>query len=313
MIQQEAPEILRTESIAVSHTKQHDGGWKVRVVAYSFLIPTFAFILGFSYYPAVRALVGAFTQWDGFNPPQWIGISNFIQAFHDPTFITSIENVSLWTLIGIPLSIVPSFAVAELIFHLRSLRWQYAYRTIFIIPMVLPGVVGLLIWQYIYQPTGLLNSLLKDLGLSFLHHDWIANPHLALWALIFMGFPWIRPFNLLVLYAGLQGVSPEILDASEVDGASLWQRIWRVDVPMVFSQLKLLLILGIVGISQDLLSPLILTGGGPGAATTTPVLYMYQTAVQYDEYGYSMAIAFMLFIVVMLLAFVNIKYLRADD
>ncbi len=285
---------------------------QTRIIAYGFLAPTFVFILVFSYYPAIRALVGAFTQWDGFNPPTWVGVANFVQAFHDPTFLASLGHVGLWTLVGIPLSLIPPFAVAELIFHLRSMKAQYIYRTLFIIGMVLPGLVGLLIWQYIYEPTGLLNALLKVIGLGYLHHAWLANPEYALWAVILMGFPWVAPFNLLIYYAGLQAVPSELFDAAAVDGASRLGRVFRVDIPLVMAQVKLLLVLAIVGVSQNLLTPLLMTGGGPGSATTTPVFYMYEVAIDYDQYGYGMAIAFMLFVVVMLLALANIRYFQSE-
>jgi len=286
---------------------------RTRLIAYAFIAPTFVFILAFSYYPAIRALVGAFTNWDGFNAPTWVGLANFIEAFHDPVFLASIWHVALWTAVGIPLSLIPPFFVAELIFQLRSQRAQYVYRTLFIISMVLPTVVGILIWEYIYEPSGLLNALLKDIGLGFLRHAWLANPHLALGAVILMGFPWIAPFNLLMYYAGLQAISAELLDAAAVDGTTRWQRVFKIEVPLIMPQVKLLLILAIVGVSQNLLTPLLMTGGGPGTSTTTPVFYMYDVAINFDQYGYGMAIAFMLFIVVMLLALFNIRYFQSDN
>ncbi len=286
--------------------------WRTRLIAYAFLAPTFIFILSFSYYPAVRALIGAFTSWDGFNPPTWIGFANFTQAFHDPVFLQSIGHVALWTVVGIPLALVPPFIVAELVFQLRSLRAQYLYRTLFIISMVLPTVVGILIWQYIYEPTGLLNAVLKLIGLGFIHHAWLANPSYALWAVILMGFPWVAPFNLLIYYAGLQAIPGELLDAAAVDGTSRWGRILKIDLPLVMSQVKLLLVLSIVGVSQNLLTPMLMTGGGPGTSTTTPVFYMYETAINYDQYGYGMAIAFMVFVVVMVLALLNMRYFQSE-
>ena len=286
--------------------------WTTRLIAYGFLLPTFAFVIGFSYYPAFRALIGAFTNWDGFNPPTWVGLSNFVQAFQDPIFLGSLWHVAVWTAVGIPLALIPPFIAAEMIFHVKSLRAQYLYRTIFVLSFVLPTVVSILIWQYIFEPSGVLNALLHALGLTSLEHSWIGNPHLALGAVILMGFPWINAFNLLIYYAGLQSIPQEILDAAQMDGATGWDRIRSVDIPLVRSQTKLLLILSIIGVSQNLLVPLLMTSGGPGTSTTTPVFYMYQTAIQYDQYGYSMAIAFMLFAAVMVLAILNIRFFQSD-
>lgn len=278
--------------------------------AYLFLIPTFASIIVFSYYPAIRALVGSFTNWDGFNTPKFIGFQNFENLFTDPTFLGSLWHVLVWTLIGIPLSIVPSFVVAELIFHLPGRRSQYFYRTVFILSMVVPTVVTVLVWENIYQPTGLINQTLKAIGLGSLAHQWLADPTFALAAVIVLGFPWVNPFNLLILYAGLQSIPEDVLDAASIDGAGAWRRVRGVDIPLLFSQVKLLLVLGIVAVTQNLLTPLLLTNGGPGTSTTTPVLYMYQTATAYARFGYGMAIAFLLFVVVGALAVVNMRYLQ---
>lgn len=308
-----AADEVRPAPRVVSPVNRTRSVMRIRLLAYAFIAPTFVFILAFSYYPALRALIGAFTQWDGFNPPTWVGLSNFIQAFQDPVFLSSLVHVGLWTLVGIPLALIPPFAVAELVFQLRSQPAQYFYRTLFVITLILPGVVSILIWQYIYEPSGMLNDLLRVVGLGFLHHAWLANPHTALWAVILMGFPWVAPFNLLIYYAGLQAIPGELFDAAAVDGATRWRRVFRIDLPLVMPQVKLLLVLAIVGVSQNLLTPLLMTGGGPGNATTTPVFYMYDVAINFDQYGYGMAIAFMLFVVVMLLALFNMKYFQSDN
>lgn len=287
--------------------------WMARWTAFAFMLPTFVFILGFSYYPAIRAVLGSFTQWDGFNAPSFIGVQNYVNAFLDPTFIVSLEHIFVWSMVGIPLSIIPPFIVAELIFHLRSIRFQYLYRTVFILSFVLPGVVFILVWQYIYQPSGVLDAFLQIIGAGFLQHAWLANPKYALSALMLMGFPWISPFNLLIYYAGLQAIPAEIFDATQVDGAHGISRVWRVDMPLIMAQTKLLLVLAIVGVSQNLLTPLLLTNGGPGTSTMTPVLYMFQVSIQDDQYGYGMAIAAMLFVVVMALALVNMKYFQGQN
>ena len=283
------------------------------IIAYLFLFPTFAFIASLSYYPAFRALIGAFTFWDGFNPPRWVGLHNFQQLFGDQIFISSVGHVLIWSALGIPLQLVPSFVVAALIFHLKSTRMQYVYRTLFVLTMILPQIVFILIWQEFYAHSGVLNLLLNFLGLGGLRHDWIANPNTALWAVILRGFPWVIPFNLLIFYAGLQSIPTELFDAAAVDGVRPLRRVLQIEVPMVLAQVRLLLILSIVGVAQDLVTPLLMTDGGPGTSTTTPILYMYQSAVQYDEYGYSMAIAFLIFIVVMALTVISMKYFRVEQ
>ncbi|MCY0899208.1 MAG: sugar ABC transporter permease [Firmicutes bacterium] len=282
--------------------------------AYLFILPTFVFIGALSYYPALRALVGAFTSWNGVSRPHWVGLANFVQAFHDGVLGASVIHVLIWAAIGIPLALVPSFVVAESIFRLKSGRAQYIYRTVFILPIILPSVVGILIWFFFYEPGGIVDALFKALGIASLANvPWLADPHTALGALIFMGFPWIGAFNLLIYYAGLQGISSEIFDATEVDGCSWWTRVRKIDIPLLAPQTKLLLVLSVIGVGQILVQPLLMTGGGPGTSTVTPVFYMYQQAITYDNYGYSMAIAFLLFVVLMGLTLVNMKYFRTNN
>ncbi len=287
---------------------------KTERAAYLFLLPAFAFVGALSYYPAVRALVGAFTSWNGVSAAHWVGFANFTAAFHSGEFGVSVVHVLIWAAIGIPLGLIPSFLVAEAIFRLSSRRAQYWYRTLFILPVVLPGVVGILIWYFFYEPGGIVDTLLKALGFTkFAELPWLGDMHTALGSLIFMGFPWIAAFNLLIYYAGLQGISSEIFDAASVDGCTWFQRIVRVDIPLLMAQTKLLLVLSVIGVGQILVQPLLMTNGGPGIDTTmTPVLYMYQQAIDYDRYGYSMGVAFILFLALMVLTIINMKYFRTD-
>ncbi|MHB1953591.1 MAG: carbohydrate ABC transporter permease [Sulfobacillus sp.] len=286
---------------------------KIEWTAYLFLLPCFVFIGVFSYYPAIRALVGAFTSWNGVGTASWVGLSNFARAIHSQIFDASVLHILIWAVIGIPLGLIPPFLVAEAIFRLRSGRAQYVYRTLFILPVILPGVVGILIWFFFYEPGGIIDSLLSATGFSsYLYHPWLGSPQTALGSLIFMGFPWIGAFNLLIYYAGLQGISTEIFDAAAVDGCSWWSRVWRIDIPLLMSQTKLLVVLSVIGVAQVLIQPLLMTGGGPGTSTMTPVLYMYQAAIDHDEYGYSMGVAFILFVVLLALTILNMKFFRTD-
>ena len=278
--------------------------WRARV-AYLFLLPTFIFLAYFMYYPAWTALQGAFTYWDGFNPPQFVGLENFRRAFVDPVLRISAVNNLIWVVIGVALALVPPFLVAELIFFLRGEKKQYFYRTLFVVPIIVPSIVLLLLWTYFYRGDGLINQLLGFVGLERFQTLWIGNPDTALYALILMGFPWINAFNLLIFYAGLQGISKEVLEAARLEGATGWRRVVSIDAPLVAPQFRLLLILAIVGNVQNIVAPLVMTDGGPGYATYVPALHMYKTAVAYGEFGYSMAISFLLFVVVLGLTLIS--------
>ena len=206
---------------------------------------------------------GAFTSWDGVSAPKWIGLKNFYQLLHDSVFLGSFLHLLWWSLIGIPVGMGASLLVALLIYRLDSKRAQYWFRVAFALTLCLPGIVGILTWENFYEIGGVIDTLLSDVGLGRFDTAWLANPHTALGALIFMGFPWVGAFAMLVFYAGLQSIPGEIIDAASVDGISSLRRVWHVELPLIKGQLKVILILSIIGITQNLLPPLLLTGGEP--------------------------------------------------
>ena len=288
-------------------------GEKSQPIAYLLLLPTFLFLIVFSYTPAVQAILYSFTDWDGFNAPSFIGFDNFIEVFQDPVMLQSFENLLIWTGITLVIGLIVPFIGAELIFHLKSKGSQYWYRVLFVIPMVIPGMVTLLIWGFIYEPNiGLLNNFLRVIGLGHMTNDWLSNPGTALFSLAFIGFPWISGLNFLIYYAGLQNISESILDSAMLDGCKTLTRVFRIDIPLLRGQFKLLLILGLIGGLQNVTTPLVLTNGGPGYDTYVPGLYMYVSAFQQSRFGYAMAISIILFLITILLTVINLKFVKTD-
>lgn len=287
------------------------GRWWQNLYGLLFIVPSFVFIGYFLYYPAFTALRAAFSRWDGFNPPQFIGATNFTRAINDPVLRTASWNNVIWAFFKILIAIIPPFIAAELIFFVRSKRLQYMYRTLFVFPLIVPSIVLILLWSYYYRGDGLLNQLLEYVGIPPVR--WLTDPRIALYSLIFMGFPWIAAFNLLIFYAGLQNISGEVLEAAAMDGATGLRQIFSIHIPLVASQFRLLLMLAIIGSVQAILEPLIMTGGGPGTATMMPLLYLYRAATQYGDFGYSSAIAMVVFGVVLVLTLINNRLFGAAE
>jgi raffinose/stachyose/melibiose transport system permease protein len=301
-------EARRAERRASSRRKKRI----INLKGWAFLAPTFVFVGIFCYWPAVRALEGAFTSWDGVSAPKWVGLHNFDQLLHDTVFLQSFLHLLWWSLFGIPVGMGASLLVALLIYRLDSKRAQYWFRVAFSLTLCLPGIVGILTWSNFYEIGGVIDVILSDVGLGRFGTAWLANPHTALGALIFMGFPFVGAFAMLVFYAGLQSIPGEILDAAAVDGVSSMKRVWHVELPLIKGQLKVILILSIIAITQNLLPPLLLTQGGPANDTYVPVLYMYENAFQYAQMGYALSIAFVLFVASLVLALLTMRYLRTD-
>lgn len=278
---------------------------------YLSLIPTFALLLTFNYYPAINALYHSLFEWDGIGYEKFIGIGNFVNLFQDPVFIIALKNVVILTIAGIIIALTFPLLAAELTFNLRNLKMQYLYRTMFVVPMVVPGIVGLLLWGFIYRPDGLLNAILEAIGLRHLTRPWLGDFNTALYAIIFLGFPWIGSFNYLIYLAGLQSISRELFESSIIDGATRLQQIFYIDIPMILGQIKLILILTIIGIMQGYTTQLVLTQGGPGYSTMVPGLHMYNSAFQYYKMGYGCSIGTFLFGIILFLTIISRKYIQA--
>lgn len=282
---------------------------------YLMLVPTFALLLTFNYYPAFMGLYRAFFQWDIGLEPEFLGLANFEKLFtRDHVFIKSLRHVSLLTSWRVISAITFPFIVAELIFNLRSRVHKYTYRVLIILPAVVPGIVNLLLWQFIYDGThGLLNAFLESVGLVDWQQPWLGSPKTALYAVTFMGFPWVGGVTVLIYLAGLQGISDEIIDSSLVDGCSGLRRLFSIDIPLILGQFKLIIVLAVIGGLQGWVAVFVMTAGGPGTASMVPGLWMYNNAFLWNKMGYASAIGMFLFILIMGLTIVNVKFVRTGD
>ena len=275
-------------------------------LAYLFLLPAFASIILFSYYPAGSALYHAFTQWDGTSDATWVGLANFKRYFDDPQFGVSVTNVLKLTAFWMILAVTVPLAVARLILAVHSPRLQFIYRLCFILPFVVPQVVIILLWQFLYSNTGVLNQLLAGLHLSDLRQDWLGNPETALYAIMGIGFPFVDGFGLLIYTAGLQAIPPETREAAAVDGAHPLRIFFSIELPQIGGQLRLMWILAIINGIQNFRQILILTQGGPGYSTMVPGLVMYQDAFNNTDFGRASAIGTLLFAAILGLTLINL-------
>ncbi len=277
------------------------------------LLPSVALLLVFNYAPAVIGLYRAFTHWETGEAPHWCGLANFVAMGRDEFLRISVGNQILLLLASLAKTLIAPFVVAELLTGLRSSRLQYVLRTAFILPMVVPGMVTMLLWAFIYDGSiGLLNMILEALGMGNLTRAWLGEANTALLAIVGVGFPWAGGLALLIYLAGLNGISADVWDATALDGAAGLRRIFAVDIPLLRPQIRLLATLTIIGSLQDFGSILILTGGGPGLATHVPALHMYFQAFRFGHMGYASAIGFVLFLVIFVLAVLNQRWGRRE-
>jgi raffinose/stachyose/melibiose transport system permease protein len=272
------------------------------------LLPSLLLIGVFSYYPAVRSLIGGFYQWNGFSPPTYAGISQFRQYLQSPTFGPEIKNLGILVGGSILITLVSQFTAAEVVTHMPR-RAAVVAKYVLVLPIVLPPLVLIEVWAYLLQPgTGLVDHILGAVGLP--QPTWLGDPHLALISILLIGFPWISNLGFLIFLGGLQNLPRDVLDAARIDGLGPIRRAFAIDVPLLLPQFRIVVILSGIFAVQNFVPILLLTNGGPGTTTLVPGLDMYQSAFSNDQYGYGMAIGTLLFIALLIFTLVVMKVLR---
>ena len=282
--------------------------YRYRPVMAVLLLPSLLLIGVFSYYPAVRSLIGGFYQWNGFSPPTYAGVSQFKEYLDSPTFGTEAKNLAILVGGSILITLVSQFTAAEIVMHLPK-RAGTVVKYLLVLPIVLPPLVLIEVWAYLLQPsTGLVDQILGGLGLPRL--SWFADPHLALLSILLIGFPWIANLGFLIFLGGLQNLPKDVLDAARLDGVSAVRRVFAVDIPLLMPQFRIVVILSGIFAVQNFIPILLLTNGGPGTATLVPGLDMYQSAFSNDQYGYGMAIGTLLFAAMLIFTLVAMRVFR---
>jgi raffinose/stachyose/melibiose transport system permease protein len=280
----------------------------------AFVLPAAVFCILFDWYPTYDGIKLAFYDWNGYNDPVFVGFGNFVDLFtDDELFMKSLGNLLFFAAAGLIL-MFPTIIASVILFRIRNSKAKYIYRVLLCIPMVIPALVGLLMWQYIYNPQfGFLNMFLREIGLEQLRHAWLADARLAKWALVFMGFPWVTTGAALIYLGGLQSIDSSVWEVAELDGVKSMRRFFQLELPLILGQLKLNLIGTITAVVTGYTMQLIMTGGGPAFSTLVPGLYMYQLAFESSRFGDASAIAIVLFVVCLILSWVSIKFLKNQE
>lgn len=281
---------------------------------YGLLAPTFILLGVFSLVPFAVAFVTSFYDYEVGGEATFIGLSNYIEYLGDYTFFESFGNMLLLTAFAVIVVMIVPLVIAKLIFSLSSQRASYFYRLLFLLPIVVPGVAVQLIWKnLVYSDGGLLNELLNTAGAGGLTRGWLSNPTTVLWSIAFIGFPFAGGINILIYYAGLTSIPESVHEAAQLDGATGVRKFLLIDVPMVMSQIKLLVMLTIIAGVQSFEGIFILTQGGPGFKSMVPGLWMYFNAFSFQRMGYACAIGVVLFILIMALTILNLRYFRSSE
>ena len=255
-------------------------------------------IIGFVLFTAGPMLVGLYTgltEWDIISNPVFVGLQNYVRMFTDDRlFFRSLGVTFYYTLMSAPLHVVLGFALASLLN--MKLRGTNVFRSIYYLPSILPVVASAVLWSWVFNPDfGLLNYGLSLIGIK--GPGWLADPQWALPAIVLMNLQYIGP-GMIILLAGLQRVPQELYEAAQLDGASRWQLLWHITLPMMSSVIFFVTITHINSSFQTFTQAFLMTKGGPSYATHFYMLHLYNEAWSSFRMGYASALAWVLFVII---------------
>ena len=283
--------------------REHEG-----LAAGLFLLPNLIGFLIFTAIPVGAAFVLAFYDYDLLLGASWAGLQNFREMFTtDEVFRAALFNTVYFTAVSVPLSVVLGLVTAMLVN--QALRGIVIFRSIFLLPYVTVTVALSLVWKWIYLPDiGLINSVLGVFGID--GPPWLTSGTWAMPALILMSVWKGFGYNMVIFLAGLQGIPDHLYDAAKVDGATAWRRFLNVTLPLLSPTTFFVVVISVISSFQVFDQALIMTNGGPGTATTTLVLYIYQKGFQSFEMGYAAAVALVLFAAIFVFTVIQFMFQR---
>jgi len=283
--------------------------------AWVLLAPALLLIGFFFLLPVAAAAILSFTDFDIYavgDPAntRWIGLANYATLLVQPVFWRALANTCYFALVGGPLSVLVALGAALMV-NARVVRYKSLFRTIYFAPFVTTLVAVALVWRYLYHPQyGLLNYALGAIGLGPI--DWLGDPRWAMPAIIGLAVWKNFGYSMLILIAGLQSIPQELYEAAELDGAGDWTRFRYVTLPLLRPALVFVGVITTIGYLQLFAEPYVMTQGGPLRSTTSLVLLMYEEAFRWWRIGYGSAIAFVLFVIVLVATLLQLRLQRGE-
>lgn len=272
-----------------------------------FLLPWTIGFLVFTLYPMAASFIYSFTIYHPRQPNEWVGLLNYTAMLADSNFWQSLYNTLYMVAFGVPLTLLASFFCAVLL-NLK-VSGQSIYRVIYFLPSIVPTVASTILWLWILNPqTGILNTLLGYIGIQ--GPNWMSNPSWSKPGLILLGM-WGMGGTIVIYLSSLQDVPISLLEAAELDGASWWQRLRHITIPMVSPITLFNLITGVIAMFQYFAQAYVFRGthnlGYPLNSTLFYSVYLYQNAFLWLKMGYASALAWVLFIIILICTLLLLK------
>ena len=281
-------------------------------VAGLFMLPALALYAVFVLFPIVQAARFSLFDWNGLEAlDQLIGPDNFTRAAGDPVFLGAVSHNAFIVILSLAVQI--PFALGLALMLNRQFRGRAILRLVFFAPYVIAEVITGIVWSLLLQPNGLAEHFLSGIGLADAYHPWLADPKTVLIAMFFIITWKYFGFHMILLLAGLQGIPREVEEAAAIDGASRWQGIRHVTLPLLGPTLRVSVFLSIIGSLQLFDLVWVTTRGGPVNASSTMAVYMFDRGFVRFQFGYGSAVAVILFLVCFVLALAYQRWVMRRD
>ena len=310
------PALARRSTTAESaHADSAVRGWRKDLTGWAFAAPFMILYILFLAFPILASFALSFTSFglrDLQNPigTTFVGLQNYVDLFGDPKFWKSLINTVYFVVVGVPITLVAGLLIANAL-NRGVNRFRTAFRVGYYLPVITSIVAIAVVWRFVLNPdVGLINMLLDGIGIN--GPAWLADPALAMPSIIAMAVWRNLGFAMIVFLAGMQAIPASLYEAASIDGASRRQQFRWVTLPMLRPTILFMTVITTIGYLQLFEEPFVMTGGGPLDATLSVTMYMYQQGFTFFHQGYASAIAYVLFVIVAIVAFLQFKFLRSD-
>ena len=276
------------------------------LTGYLMIFPVVAGLLVFYIYPIFKVIIDSFYEVGSFNKRSFVGLDNYLTMFNDPKMWSSLFNTFSYVIVIVPGTIIISLILAALLN--TKIKGRGFFRVIYFIPAITMGAAVAMIWKWMYNSDhGIINAILNELGFDSV--NFLTNPNTALLSICLVSI-WINVgYNMIILLAGIQGISKTYYEAASIDGASPIKQFFGITLPLVTPTLFFVLITNLIGTFQtfDTIYMMIKESGIAMEATQSMVMYFFRNAFSYSKKGYASALAVFLFLIIMLVTLIQMK------
>lgn len=276
------------------------------LTGYLMIFPVVAGLLVFYIYPIFKVIIDSFYEVGSFNKRSFVGLDNYLTMFNDPKMWSSLFNTFSYVIVIVPGTIIISLILAALLN--TKIKGRGFFRVVYFIPAITMGAAVAMIWKWMYNSDyGIINAILNELGFDSV--NFLTNPNTALLSICLVSI-WINVgYNMIILLAGIQGISKTYYEAASIDGASPVKQFFGITLPLVTPTLFFVLITNLIGTFQtfDTIYMMIKESGIAMEATQSMVMYFFRNAFSYSKKGYASALAVFLFLIIMLVTLIQMK------